>query len=723
LRVYHNPRLFLIFILMKGLLFVSSLILFSAAARTQPHSPVIFTENKGQITDTDGNPRYEILYYCDTKDARVYFFREGMSVVSSLVSGNKVSYFRYDALYQGLSEEATLKGETELDFISNYYLPHCPAGLLQVRSFSSIRYKNYFNTMDMVITGNADGSLSLEMVAAGAPVLRTAQASVSACLPWSTYYGGSGNEEGWGITADASGNSYTCGYTSGIDFPVSTGSFQDTLGGNYDAFVIKMDSCGNRVWATFIGSSGNDFGQKVCMNGNKMVACGYTAGSDLPVGPNAWQQASGGSYDAFLFALYPNGTRAWATYFGGSGGELGLSVTADNNENIFLGGSTSSTNMPVLNPFQPSNGGPLDAFVASFDSTGNVLRWSTYYGGSGSEDVHSMACDNAGNVVAVGGTFSNNLDVSVGAFQQSSNGGQDGYLIKFDGAGSRIFSTYFGGSGNEDVYGVCTDAQQNIYISGYTTSPDMPVTVGAYQPLANAGDEIYIARFDAAGSRDWCTYFGGSGNEDVYAMSTDHNGHLFVLSTTTSTDIPIIGTAPQSALAGGMDLFILKCSVAGQPLWSTYFGGSADEAGYDIFSSGSMELFITGFSNSLDYPVTFGAYQIANASPEDVIISKLDGTFDVGVGGNGPGGGGPSGIYPNPAKSRIILNYLLPQDELIRITLYNVCGEAVQELFYGNKNKGGQEHAFNLSALPDGIYLIKIEGASILMTKKFILQN
>ena len=684
---------------------------------TCAQASISFIENKGQIRDTEGKTRSDILFYADVNGRRIYFLKDRISAVNVKRGNRTITCTRFDAELLGMDSSCILGAEKGSAAFDNYYLPDC--ALTHVREFSRIVYRNFYPGTDLVFYDNGDHLLSYGCFSNGeklqAQNIFKEENSLTSCLPWSTYYGGSGSDEGWGIAADANNNSYTIGYTYSADFPVTTGSFQDTVCGNYDAFVIKMDSCGNRQWTTFIGSSGNDFGQKICMNGNKIVACGYTSGTDFPVSNNAWQLNNNGSYDAFLFELNSAGARIWATYFGGSGGELGLSVCSDMNKNIFLGGSTSSTDMPVQNAFQNSNAGPLDAFIAKFDSNG-TRRWSTYFGGSSSEDVHSMTTDVSGSLVVAGGTFSNNMPVSVGAFQVSNNGGQDGYVLKLDSTGSRIFSTYFGGTGNEDAYGISTDAQKNIYISGYTNSSDMPVTNGAYQNTANAGDEIYIASFTPAGAQLWCTYFGGSGMDDVYAMTTDHNGHFYVLASTTSNDMPVIGTPVQASPAGMYDAFILKISSSGQPLWSTYFGGSSDEGAYDIFSSSSMRLFMTGYTNSSNFPVTFGSYQQNNNGPEDAFITSLDGSFDITVGTNEQFESNDVSVYPNPAAGDLFIHIPGISTGEISITVLDVSGREVKRSAI-TTGEGGTL-PYSVADLSPGLYTLYIRQKNAVFTKK-----
>lgn len=681
----------------------------------QGQHAVCFTENKGQVTDSRGKARNDILFYADYQGGRMYFFSDRISIVTrqqeSRCQKSIVQGLRLDKLLAPAESQVALAGDAPMAAYQNYYLPHCDQGIVKVKQYKKLVYKNYQPGRDLVFFGDGNGQIRSALLGPHENEKRTEQL-LSACSTWSTYYGGAALDEAWGITGDGNNNTYVVGYTLSNDFPVSPGAFQDTVSGFYDAVVIKMDSCGNRVWTTFVGSSGNDFGEKICMNKNRIAVLGHTTGNDLPVGNGAWQQTNNGSYDAFLFRFNENGTRLWATYFGGSGGELGLAVASDTSGNIFFGGSTSSNNLPVQNAFQLMPNGALDAYVAKFDSTGQRI-WCTYYGGSGSDDVHGMAADNTGSIAVAGGTFSNDLNVSAGAYQPQNNGFSDCYLLKLDASGNRVFSTYFGGNGAEDFNGVCTDAQGKIYLAGVTASSDLPVTPGAFQQNHAGGDDIVITCFDAAGSLDWCTYYGGLANEQGYAIATDQQGHVFVLAISDGNP-PVIGTPLQAGNAGGTDAFIVKLSYSGQVLWSTFYGGSLDEAATQLHVDSAMHLYITGHTGSADFPVSSGAYQPATNGPEDMYIARLDGSFDtttVTLSMRQI----EAGIYPNPSGDNFI--FFSPRAGIVAITICDQLGKIMDEV---SACCGKERFLYNGSQLPAGIYFAKVATTSGSATVKLI---
>ena len=666
-----------------------------------------FIENKGQIRDQAGHVRPDVRFYADCAGGRLYFFEDHLSFVSwqqpagsTRLTGKRTDY----SLRSGYAPVGTDKPEA----YTNFYYPHCAQGL-KVKSYRSIRYVNQAGETGLVFSVTDQGKI----ICTGAERLDPAAAAASACASWSTYYGGSGTDEAWGITCDNQHNSYVAGYTLSADFPVSAGSFQDTVSGFYDAVVIKMDSCGNRVWTTFIGSTANDFGEKISMSRDRIAVLGHTTGSDLPVGNAGWQQSSNGSYDAFLFRLDESGARLWGTYFGGSGGELGFALATDTAGNIFFGGSTSSNDLPVLNAFQASTSGALDAYVAKFDTAGQ-RQWCTYYGGSASDDVHSMSADDSGNVIVAGGSYSTDLSVTGGAYQPQNNGFSDGYLLKLDASGSRIFSTYFGGNGAEDINGACTDAQNNIYITGYTASSDLPVSGGAFQQNHAGADDIFITRFGPAGSLDWCTYYGGQASEQAYAIAGDKLGHFFVLAVSDSTDTPVIGTPLQAGSGGGTDAFIVKISSLGQVQWSTYYGGSSHESGYHLYADSAMRVYITGRTSSVDFPVSAGAHQSAAAGAEDIFMARLDGSFDTTTSIALLEPENAVSVFPNPATDRC--RFLLPgpaEEMMISDQLGNVrariCPGGKREVYYDTRH------------LQQGLYLVSVRTGAGVYTIKLLI--
>jgi hypothetical protein len=371
-------------------------------------------------------------------------------------------------------------------------------------------------TLPMAATG---GNTTFQAVYAGGTDAFVAKFASNGTLLWSTYYGGSLVEYGYGVATDLSGNVMITGFTKSPDLPVGAVAGNTILqtvygGGNYDAFVVKFDVTGVRLWATYYGGSGLDEGLGITtdLSGNIAIT-GFTASPNLPVGAvvgnTVFQAANaGGVYDAFVAKFTPNGVRLWASYYGGSGLDTGKGITTDFSGNVIITG-TADTGFPIgatapNTVFQPVYGGSYDAFVVKFTPTGARL-WSTYHGGNKIEGGQGVAIDKNGNIYITGefeddnnGTFPMNTC----ALQKTFGGGsppEDFWVSKFSPTGKRICSTFIGGSGEDDFegsYGNCIATWQNyVFITG-NTKGGFPVTAGAFQPTHGGGTwDGVVAKF------------------------------------------------------------------------------------------------------------------------------------------------------------------------------------------------------------------------------------
>ena len=215
-------------------------------------------------------------------------------------------------------------------------------------------------------------------------------------LSYSTYLGGTGLDQSYGIAVDAAGNAYVTGTTDSADFPTTTGAFQTTSGGGYDAFVTKLNPTGTAlVYSTYLGGTSVDFGEHIAVDraGNAYVT-GYTTSTNFPTTVGAFQTTSGGGYDAFVTKLNPTGTVVYSTYLGGSGDEIGWGIAVDTAGYAYVTGQTDSTDFPTTTgAFQTTSGGGYDAFVTKLNPTGTALVYSTYLGGTLNDWGDDIAVD------------------------------------------------------------------------------------------------------------------------------------------------------------------------------------------------------------------------------------------------------------------------------------------------------------------------------------------
>jgi hypothetical protein len=165
----------------------------------------------------------------------------------------------------------------------------------------------------------------------------------------------------------------------------------------------------------------------------------------------------------------------------------------------------------------------------------------------------------------------------VGAYHTTNGGGNDGFLIKFNSLGARQWCTFFGGPGNDNITSVAVDGFNNVYITGGTASTTNIASAGAYQIARNGSTDAYLAKFNSAGSIQWSTYYGGSSQETGYGVACDLLGNAFITGQTNSITTMASAGAFQSSLSGTNDAFIASFTAAGIRSWGTYFGGTGSE--------------------------------------------------------------------------------------------------------------------------------------------------
>lgn len=194
---------------------------------------------------------------------------------------------------------------------------------------------------------------------------------------WATYYGGSYDDDATGVAIDGSSNVVITGHTQSLNFPTTNGAFQTSLSGYSDAYLVKLNTNGTRLWATYVGGGSSDFGEGVSTDGNANIfASGYTSSTNFPITFGALQTTHGGNNDAFLIKFNGSGSLLWSTFYGGSGEEKYGSVATYTNGNVAFTCLSTSTNLALHNPYQPTNAGGSDAVVVFLNSNGFFLKRS-----------------------------------------------------------------------------------------------------------------------------------------------------------------------------------------------------------------------------------------------------------------------------------------------------------------------------------------------------------
>jgi hypothetical protein len=453
-------------------------------------------------------------------------------------------------------------------------------------------------------------------------------------IAYSTFLGGTREDQGFRIAVDSQGNAYIVGQnTSSYDFPTEN-AFQPQLGGNPDLFVTKFNAGGEAlIYSTYLGGRGEDIGQDITVDGDgNAYVTGWTLSTDFPT-VKPFQPELRGSVDGFVTKFDPVGGVVYSTYLGGSGFDTARGIAVDAEGNVYVTGSTSSSDFPTVNPFQESLRGQSNVWVAKFDPSGSALVYSTYLGGSGSSFGIAIAIDSEGSACVTGLTNSSNFPMA-NAFQPVYGGGDhDGFVTKFDPTGAAlVFSTYLGGSAHDGGWRIAVDPEGNAYVTGNTSSRDFP-TVNPFQPSLRGGPDAYVTKFDPTGDVVYSTYLGGSGATLGQAIAVDAKGQAYVTGSVSfagSRDFPTVNPV-QAESAGAIDVFITQFDPTGAALvFSTFLGGSSDDRALGIAVDAEGNIYVTGETSSTDFP-TENPFQpdlrgidafVTKISPLDTALGK-----------------------------------------------------------------------------------------------------
>ncbi|NKF20800.1 SBBP repeat-containing protein [Solimonas marina] len=329
-------------------------------------------------------------------------------------------------------------------------------------------------------------------------------------------------------------------------------------------------------------------------------------------------------------------TLDYSTYLGGvgTGADYGRGIAVDSDGDAYVTGYTASTNYPTTSgAYQVSaGGGSYDAFVTKVAPDGESLIYSTYFGGSSSDYGRAIAVDTEGQAYVAGYTASSDFPITAGAYQTTFAGGSyDGFVAKLSADGSSlVYSTYIGGSSSDYLRAMTLASDDSVYVAGYTGSSDFPTTSGAYQSALSGSSDAVIAHLSADGaSLVASTLLGGSAYDYIYdnSIKTDADGAVYVTGITSSTDFPISSGAYQSSYAGDYDAFVAKLSSDLSAVSeATYFGGSDEDYAYALALDSSGDIYIGGYTESSDLPVTDGAYQTALEADKDsdMYVAKFE---------------------------------------------------------------------------------------------------
>ena len=417
-------------------------------------------------------------------------------------------------------------------------------------------------------------------------------------ISYSTYLGGSVKDFAKAIALDADGNVYVVGVTFSTDFPTTSGAGLSSTSSGNNVFVSKLNSTGTALlYSAYFGGDPPVPGLQNVTNDPYAVAIdsdhnvyvtGTTTSPSFPTTAGALKSAaptaSFVAAEAFVTKLNAAGSSlVYSTYLG-NGGDVGTGIAVDGTGNAYVTGHTTSFNFPTTaEAFQRVRAGSVNAFLSKLDPLGGALVYSTYLGGSmhlasvAGTDGNGIAVDAMGEAYVVGVTNTTDFPTTTGAFQTVRRGSADAFVTKFNSTGSAlVFSTYLGGAhigssvtpadAKTRASSVAIDASGNVYVTGETTASDFPVTHGAFQEqrAVSPNTDAFVTKLDPSGSTlIYSTYVGGSGDDTGAAIAVDIDGNAFVTGSTESTDFPSTEDACQLGYQGSGDAFVIMLNPEG----------------------------------------------------------------------------------------------------------------------------------------------------------------
>jgi len=343
---------------------------------------------------------------------------------------------------------------------------------------------------------------------------------------WSSQLGTAGPDFGYGITVDSRGNAYVTGGTP-------TGLDGNTSNGGVDAFVVKFDTDGRKLWTRQLGTAGNDFGTRIADDKNgSLYITGYTDGAFTGF-------TNAGLYDAFVIKLASaTGATQWTQQFGSAGNDDGSGLAVDAAGSVYAAGYTDGD-------LGGTNAGWTDVFAVKLDPATGALLWKRQFGSSESEDLSGLAVDGSGNLYLVGSTYG---DLVANGNADATFMTSDAYVVKYGADGTRVWTKQFGTTVNDWATGVAVDGSGNIYVSGNTFGILGTENAGAI--------DFFLTKFDPTGTKAWTSQLGTSLDDLATGLTVDSSGNAWL---TGSTGSGLDGNIS----IGGTDMFLVMYDTSG----------------------------------------------------------------------------------------------------------------------------------------------------------------
>ena len=556
------------------------------ATKAYGQMPLSFIENRGQLDQ-------RVKYVISGPQASAFFTRTGVTLdMIQRQTDPKAKTIKHVALmmeFAGASPECSVMGTGELSSKYNFMKGKDPSKWnMGIPTYKGVLYKNVWKGIDIAYRGE---KRQLEYDIVVNPGAKVSDARIRY----------SGAEKVW---LDKQGD---------LNIRTAVGSLIETmpaiyqekrgkriniqggyklLGNSTVGFSVKnadpslpiiIDPITDLTYSTLLGGSGSDSGWGIAVDSlGAAYITGGTDSLDFPVTPGAFSEVTLGNVDVFVAKLNPSGSALeYCTLLGGNGPEFGYSIAVDALGSAYITGFTDSPDFPATNgAFSETLGGTEDGFVVKLNPTGSDLEYATYLGGESFDAGFAIAIDSLGNAYITGDTESSVFPTTAGAFSEALEGFIDAFVTKLNPSGSGlVYSTYLGGSDGDfdDGLGIAVDASGSAYVTGVTNATDFPTTPGAFNRSPAGFEDAFVVKLDPLGEElVYSTLLGGLEYDAGFGIAIDSAGNAYVTGDTQSLDFPTTLGAFETLLGGFQDSFVAKVNPSGSDLVYSTFLGGTD---------------------------------------------------------------------------------------------------------------------------------------------------